>query len=74
MNENAFIDSQDSTDFGAFNSPQLILKLSWLSADKRFHARIVRQQPEKVSYVHKGYVSVHFTPDALPHMDTASLV
>jgi hypothetical protein len=73
-NSDAFIHSKDSSDFSAFLSPQLILKLSWLGADRRFHARIVRPQAGQGVICTQSYVSVHFEPNARALMDTSCLV
>jgi len=74
VNRDPFIHSKDSTDFDAFDSPQLILKLSWLSADRRFHARIVQPQSGRGVICTQSYVSVHFEPGAKSLIDSACLV
>lgn len=55
-NEDAFVDTSASTDLSAFALPQLLLKRSLLKKDRRFHARIVENEPVLCE---KMYVSVH---------------
>jgi hypothetical protein len=70
-NADPFIDRDASTLWNAFESPQLILKLSWLSSDKRFRSRIVKGEGILSS---QSYVSVHFEPKAVEKMNGACLV
>ncbi len=56
-------DSRASTDFSAFEMPQLILKQGWQTSNKRFQAAITvlddRSQGSQGILCSKSYVSVH---------------
>lgn len=51
--------SRDSTDFGAFVWPQLIIKQSWQKASGRFHARLAKSANKEGVLCNKSYVTVH---------------
>lgn len=51
--------SRDSTDFGAFVWPQLIIKQSWQKTSGRFHARLVKSANRDGVLCNKSYVAVH---------------
>jgi hypothetical protein len=59
-NDDPQTDSAASTDFSAFQLPQLIVKQSWLVKHKRFQATMVNSSPEIGGVLcSDSYVSVH---------------
>ncbi len=59
VNTDGYVHSRDSTDFRAFQLPQLVVKQSW-KAEGRFKASIVLPgKSEKGIICSKSYVSVH---------------
>ena len=60
VNTNPRVHSRDSTDFGAFDLPQLLIKKSILKDIGRFQARVVDAQGEVEGVIcTHSYVSVH---------------
>ncbi len=51
--------SRDSTDFGAFSWPQLIIKQSWQKATGRFQARLTQATQKEGVICNQSYVTVH---------------
>ena len=76
INNDPMTHSRDSTDFSAFEIPQLILKQSWQASSKRFQAAII--EPDEHS--HRGVicsetcVSVHISNDYADLLKTACLI
>ncbi|MBD2318366.1 HsdM family class I SAM-dependent methyltransferase [Phormidium tenue] len=76
INNDPMTHSRDSTDFSAFEIPQLILKQSWQASSKRFQAAII--EPDEHS--HRGVicsetcVSVHIPNDHADLLKTACLI
>lgn len=65
INRNPDVHSRDSTDFSAFELPQLIIKQSWKSERARFQASLVRFSPDGRGVIcDQKYVSVS-VPEAL---------
>lgn len=63
INNDTRTDSRASTDFSAFELPQLILKQGWQTSNKRFQAAItVSDDGSQGILCSKSYVSVH-TPE-----------
>jgi type I restriction-modification system DNA methylase subunit len=61
-------------DFSAFESPQMIIKMSWQSKSKRFSAFIV--EPDKNAYgiiCSGSYVSVHLSQEYFSILEAACL-
>jgi len=72
-NEDPQVHSRDSTDFSAFEIPQLIIKQSW-KVEGRFSSFLVL--PEKFDegiICSKSYVSVHADETYRPHLEAACL-
>jgi type I restriction-modification system DNA methylase subunit len=61
INDNPYAEKPRKNKFSAFNTPQFLIKRSWLSRTKRFRAVIVNSNKETESGVlcTKTYVSVH---------------
>ena len=51
--------SRDSTDFGAFSWPQLIIKQSWQKATGRFQARLMQSTQKEGVICNQSYVTIH---------------
>lgn len=73
VNDNPFIHWKDSTNWDAFDPPQLLLKLAWRRTSNRFHARIVRPSSSKGALCSTSFVSVHFMLAAKELMSGACL-
>ena len=58
-NSDVQVHSRDSTDMGAFQWPQLIVKRSWHKATGRFHARMNRSRERKGILCNQSYFAVH---------------
>jgi N-6 DNA Methylase len=56
------IHSKDSTDFGAFDTPQLVIKRSWRKTSGRFQARLVKTTDKEGVLCTQSYATVH-VPD-----------
>lgn len=75
LNDEPYTDSAASTDFSAFEMPQMILKQSWQASNKRFQAAIV----EAESNINKGIicsescVSVHMPEEYFYVLEAACL-
>ncbi len=65
---------KDSTDFSAFKSPQMIIKMSWQSKRKRFLALLVQSNEVNEVIICSGsYVSVHLNHENYSIMEAACL-
>jgi hypothetical protein len=63
-NTNPLIHWKDSTDWSAFEPPQMLLKLAWLRSSNRFQARVVQPDGKQGVLCSTSYVSVH-APSAI---------
>lgn len=76
INDDPCTDSAASTDFSAFEMPQLILKQSWQASSKRFQAAVV--EPDK--QINKGIicsescVTVHASEENIDILKIACLI
>lgn len=75
INDDPATDSKASTDFSAFQTPQLIVKQGWQAATGRFQAAIVR--PDFLSdqgiICSKSYVNIHVSEDNISLLEAACL-
>jgi hypothetical protein len=75
INDDPKTDSRASTDFSAFNLPQLLIKQGWRQDRGRFEAAIVDgEEGEPGVLCSKSYVSVHYTQSMKPMIEWACLV
>jgi hypothetical protein len=58
INTDPETDSRASTDFSAFELPQVIIKQSWKKKDKRFQAAIINSK-ENAILCSQSYITVH---------------
>jgi len=73
VNEDSYIHDRDSTDFSAFESPQLLIKRSWRRVTGRFRAvRILPEKKEKV-LCSDSYISVNSVSGDTLALDAACL-
>jgi N-6 DNA Methylase len=60
VNSNPYIDARSSTDFRAFELPQLIIKQSWMENQGRFRAALVRSDSRAGGVICSDtYLTVH---------------
>ncbi len=71
--DDPYIHSKDSTDFGAFTLPQLIIKRSWRKAISRFQARIVDASAKAGVLCTQSYVTVHLPIERENELEAACL-
>jgi hypothetical protein len=73
-NTDVTVDSRASSNFDAFEAPQLLIKSSWTKAKKRFQARLVNPTRQKHGVLcSQSYVSVHLAPMQKSALETACL-
>lgn len=72
-NEEGFTDSKASTDFGAFATPQLIIKQGWRKPISRFQARIVKDKANKGILCTQSYVTAHVSAAQQRFIEAACL-
>ncbi|MEQ9373457.1 MAG: N-6 DNA methylase [Coleofasciculus chthonoplastes F3-SA18-01] len=72
-NYNPTTDSRDSTDFGAFEMPQMILKQGWQTSNKRFQAAIIADNDNQGIICSKSYISVHIDQQYRSILESACL-
>ncbi|MDJ0843846.1 HsdM family class I SAM-dependent methyltransferase [Crocosphaera sp.] len=73
-NDDPKTDSRASTDFTAFNYPQMILKQSWIKSIGRFQSAIVKQTNSNQGIICSGsYVSIHTPEDSKSILESAWL-
>jgi hypothetical protein len=65
--------SRDSTDFAAFDLPQLIIKQSWQKVVSRFQARLAGSARNKGVVCNQSYVTVHVPQAQATLLDAACL-
>ena len=74
VNNDPYTHSRDSTDFTAFEMPQMILKQGWQTGSKRFQAAISRADNTMEGIIcSKSYVSVHVSEEYIPFLESAYL-
>jgi type I restriction-modification system DNA methylase subunit len=73
VNKDSEVHRKDSTDFSAFELPQMIIKMSWQSSNKRFLAVIVEPDNDKGIICSGSYVSVHVAQEAFSILEAACL-
>lgn len=74
VNNNEFVDDDDSTDIEPFEIPQLILKKSWQAQTGRVHAvRIISDNQIRGVVCSQSYVAVHSYTDSSSYLDRACL-
>ncbi|NEP80897.1 MAG: SAM-dependent DNA methyltransferase, partial [Okeania sp. SIO3B3] len=76
INEDQETDSRASTDFSAFDLPQLIIKQSWQTKSRRFQAAIteLKSSANQGIICSNSYVSVHVSQEELVSiLETACL-
>ena len=62
-NQDPNIHFKDSTDFTAFEVPQLIIKKSWTTKSGRFRAAIIESDDKKGALCSDSYISVHVSDE-----------
>jgi type I restriction-modification system DNA methylase subunit len=73
INNDPMTHSRDSTDYSAFELPQLILKQSFQQDTKRFEARLIQSGEKQGVLCSTGYVSVHAQKKFESTLETACL-
>lgn len=73
INDDPATDSRASTDFSAFELPQLILKQSWQKEHKRFQAAIVRSNNNEAILCSKSYITIHADQEYSQFLEAACL-
>jgi hypothetical protein len=66
-------DSKASTDFAAFDWPQLIIKQSWQKTVSRFQARLTRSTEGEGALCTQSYVTVHVPETQIMLLEAACL-
>jgi len=72
-NEDPMVDGKASTDYSAFNLPQLIIKQGWQASSKRFKAALVKGNREGI-LCSQSYTSIHLKQGPEEILETACLV
>lgn len=72
-NDDPYTSEKDSTDFSAFESPQLIINNAWKSADKRFAAALSGIDCTEGAICNDSYLSVHVEKGDYGWLESASL-
>ena len=72
-NDDPWVHSKDSTDYSAFNLPQLIIKQGWQAGSRRFEAAIVKESHEGI-LCSQSYTSIHLKQGSEEILETACLV
>lgn len=74
VNKNPKTDSRASTDFSAFEAPQMILKQSWQKSSGRFQAVVIKSDNSKSGIIcSKSYVSIHVNDEHRQFLEAACL-
>jgi hypothetical protein len=72
INSNPYIYSKGSTDLRAFALPQLIIRMSWVQATKRFQAKMVQSTTDIGGVIfERSLVSVHAPSDHTDLLETS---
>ena len=75
LNNDPRTHSKDSTNFAAFEIPQMILKLSWQKSSGRFRAVIIDPDANNQGIIcSESYVSVHINEENISQLEAACLV
>lgn len=73
-NKDPWTDSAASTEFAAFDLPQMIIKQSWQTEHGRFQAAVVKSDEETGGVIcSQSYISVHVKEEVLPQLEAACL-
>ena len=72
-NDDPWVHSRESTDYSAFNLPQLIIKQGWQVSSKRFEAAIVRASHEGI-LCSQSFTSIHLKQGPKDILETTCLV
>lgn len=72
-NNDPWVHSKDSTDYSAFNLPQLIIKQGWQAGSRRFEAAIVKKSHEGI-LCSQSYTSIHLKQGPEEILETVCLV
>lgn len=73
LNDDPMVDGKASTDYSAFNLPQLIIKQGWQAGSKRFGAAIVKDNRKGI-LCSQSYTSIHLKQGPKEILETACLV
>ncbi len=74
INDDAQIHSRDSTNFAAFQLPQMILKLSWQKNSGRFSSVIIEPDNTNQGIIcSESYVSIHIPEKYISQLNAACL-
>ncbi|BAZ32954.1 hypothetical protein NIES4074_54620 [Cylindrospermum sp. NIES-4074] len=74
INDDAHIHSRDSTNFAAFQLPQMILKLSWQKICGRFRSVIIEANDKSEGIIcSESYVSIHIPEESIAQLNSACL-
>lgn len=73
VNKDSNIHYRDSTDFTAFELPQLIIKKSWTTKVGRFRAAISESEGMRGAICSDSYISVHVSGESSSFLDAACL-
>lgn len=71
LNQDPAVHKRDSTDFSAFDVPQLIIKQSWLKESERFAARFVDNSNGLPVICSQSYVTVTASPIDQGYLEAA---
>jgi hypothetical protein len=74
VNKDPNVHDRDSTNFDAFEAPQLLIKQSWVQSDLRFHAVRVDAESGNGVICTQAYVSVHTSPEEAGILNSACVV
>jgi len=74
INVDPLTHSRDSTDYSAFEFPQLVLKQSFQQDQKRFQARLIQSVDKQGILCSTGYVSVHANEKYQQLLQSACLI
>lgn len=72
-NDDPYTSEKDSTDFSAFESPQLIINNAWKSADKRFAAALSGIDCTEGVICNDSYLTVHVDKSNYGWLESACL-
>jgi hypothetical protein len=74
INSDVCTHSRDSTNFAAFQLPQMILKLSWQKKDGRFRSVIIEANDTEEGIIcSESYVSIHLPEEYTSQLNAACL-
>lgn len=73
INNDPYTHSRDSTDYTAFEMPQMIIKQSFQQESKRFQAALIKSDKDEGVLCSTGYVSVHVSKQLQSILEVACL-